>query len=48
MLFTQGGHGTGNLVINFSRQKKHREFKEFNRNTWKTRNLDKAGKMDNF
>ena len=29
----QGGHGTGNLAINFSRQGKHREFKEFNKNT---------------
>ena len=43
-----GGHGTGkrgNLVLNFFRHGKHREFKEFNKNTG---NLDKAGKMNNF
>ena len=31
----QGGHGTwetGNFVINFSRQGKRREFKQFNKN----------------
>ena len=27
---TQGGHGTGNLAVNFSRQGKHREFSKFN------------------
>ena len=26
----QGGHGTGNLAVNFSRQGKHREFSKFN------------------
>ena len=26
----QGGHGTGNLAVNFSRQGKHKEFSKFN------------------
>ena len=40
-----GGHGpgkTGNLIFNFSRQGKHKEFKEFKKNAG---NLDKAGKF---
>ena len=34
-----------NLAIKFSRQGKHRKFKEFNKSTG---NLDKAGKINNF
>ena len=42
----QGGQGTektGNLVVNFSRQGKHREFRKFNESIG---NLDKGVKMN--
>ena len=42
----QGGHGTGNLVINFSRHGKRREFKEFNKKTGKTQGIwTRQGKL---
>ena len=39
----QGGHGTGNLAVNFPRQGKHREFIKFN-----FLHRENCGNMENF
>ena len=39
---------TGNLVINFSKQGRRREFKEFNKNMGKHIEFRKGREMNNF